>query len=87
MKDQKYNKGDRIRIINYGHQIWEQSGVPGKVKVIDLSPELVGQLGTIQYSYNDLYDSKLRRSAEQYSIKFDNGREVSWFTLNQLERI
>ena len=87
MKDQKYNKGDRVRIINYGHQIWEQSGVPGKVKVIDLSPELVGQLGTIQYSYNDLYDSKLRRSAEQYSIKFDNGREVSWFTLNQLERI
>ncbi|MBT7928819.1 hypothetical protein HN682_02715 [Candidatus Peregrinibacteria bacterium] len=87
MKDQKYNKGDRIRIINYGHQIWEQSGVPGKVKVIDLSPELVGQLGTIQYSYNDLYDSKLRRSAEQYSIKFDNGREVSWFTPNQLERI
>ena len=87
MKDQKYNKGDRIRIINYGHQIWEQSGVPGKVKVIDLSPELVGQLGTIQYSYNDEYDKVQRDRPEQYSIKFDNGREVSWFTLNQLERI
>ncbi|MBT7349666.1 hypothetical protein HN803_02630 [candidate division WWE3 bacterium] len=87
MKDQKYNKGDRVRIINYGHQIWEQSGVPGKVKVIDLSPELVGRLGTIQYSYNDEYDKVQRDRPEQYSIKFDNGREVSWFTLNQLERI
>ena len=87
MKDQKYNKGDRVRIINYGHQIWEQSGVPGKVKVIDLSPELVGRLGTIQYSYNDEYDKVQRDRPEQYSIKFDNGREVSWFTPNQLERI
>lgn len=60
---------------------------------LDMNPEIVGQIGTIQGCYGDLYgyasdtdyDENLRRS-RQYSITGIRGKS-SWYNEDQLELV
>lgn len=79
-----YKVGDRVRIINYGH--WLYSPYPltrfpliGE-KLYDIAPELVGLEGTIN-------KADKTQNQWQYGITFDNGKNISWFTDDQLELI
>lgn len=45
----KYNIGDKVRIINYGHMIHIGTGVPGREPgPCDIRPELIGLEGVVE---------------------------------------
>jgi len=90
--------GDRIRIVNYGHKLlfsrdknrnMDRERFAKNFPLIDeddtfyyydLRPELVGQEGEIA---NKIPHGMLTK----YSVQFDSGNRVSWFSDNQLEKI
>ncbi len=74
----KYNNGDRVRIVNYGHPIWEYNKAGDKYSILDLRPGLVGKEATI-------VNSKVTQGKEQYKLAIDDYGEISWFGLKQLE--
>jgi hypothetical protein len=72
-----FNKGDRVRIINYGHRIaLHKKG--GGLEMTDISPELVGQEGIID-EVNDMQGIPI------YSILGPN--KHAWYHENQMEKI
>jgi hypothetical protein len=90
--------GDRIRIVNYGHKLLftkdemrkqdrESFGktfpIIGEDETFyyyDLRPELVGQEG-------EIVNKILHGTLVKYSILFDSGNRISWFSERQLEKI
>jgi hypothetical protein len=84
--EQKYQHGQRVRCINYGHAIYKFIG-NGMAERNDLMPELVGEEGTIKGSYKDLHGGSQERNLNSYSVKWDVSGEISWFGIEQLEAI
>ena len=76
----EYKNGDRVEIINYGHQVWRTIEGSDKVAVYDLRPERVGKSATI-------VRGTLTQNRESYCLDIDDVGEVSWFGLKQLKRI
>jgi len=90
--------GDRIRIVNYGHIIFfskeerhreDRERFAKNFPLVsedelfyhyDLRPELIGQEGEI------VNKTRCGTSAK-YSIMFDHGNRISWFSDKQLEKI
>ena len=87
MKKAKFNTGDKVRIVNYGHIaiesihdeislggpiIWER----GNMRAIDVSPELVGKKAIITEGDDDF----------GYSLKTKKDK-MAWFSPDQLEMI
>jgi hypothetical protein len=88
MRTCKYKVGDEVVIVGYGHRFWSYDPVPGcnfpvlydnkeeGYKVYDMSPELVGQKGTID-------DAHLTQGIPTYSV---NGpTKHAWYDEQQLE--
>ncbi len=75
----KYNLGDRVEIVNYGHQIWNSIEGSDKVNVIDLQPQLVGKQATIMESTEN------QPGYEQYKLDIDGYGSRAWFGLKQLK--
>lgn len=87
----KFNIGDHVRIINYGHIIWVNKKFPKEylnlhiigeqdnIIFIDMYPELVGEKGVV---------SKISHTQGQseYSLSGVKGK-ASWYNDNQLELI
>lgn len=80
----KFQVGDSVRIINYGHPI--SSTLPLDFPVIysnegiiiyDMSSDLVGRIGTIT-------KAQKTQGKDQYSLSLVQGK-VSWYTNGQLE--
>jgi len=90
---QKFNIGDRVRVIKYGHRIWEREDENlNVVKVIDLAPELVGQIGMVEGSYADLSEKnnwgspRNHNSEKSYTLSGIKGK-TAWYDESQLELV
>ena len=76
----KYKTGDRVKIVNYGHQIWINEGEGEMPTVYDLRSYLVGKKATI-------VDCCLTQNIENYSLDIDDIGKMSWFGLKQLKKV
>ncbi len=93
--ENKFNVGDKVRIVNYGHLIWENKKAEEykektsfkiysedeSLRYLDIHSEMVGKEGIISNVHNN-----------QYSLHFDQnnqerGLKTSWYHENQLELI
>ena len=82
MTEQKYKKGDRVKVL-VGHPIWTISG-KDKGKMEDICPELTEDIATVQYTYGEMSEIDRRYSKgddgyKKYSLKFDKYGSISWF--------
>ena len=76
----KYNPGDRVEIINYGHQVWSYpDGKNGSAVVTDIAPRLVGKHAVV------VICSESQPGWERYSLDIDDYGSRAWFGLNQLK--
>lgn len=95
MPEQKYLKGDRVRVL-VGNRVWcplsYKRHFPlanvimenDKWAVIDIMPHYTEDIGTIEYTYGQMSEidnkySKGEDGYKKYSIKFDKYGSVSWF--------
>lgn len=77
----KYNNGDRVRIINYGHLIWDYDRDKEKYNTWDLQPGFVGKEATI------IETAESQPGYERYKLEIDGVGNVAWFGLKQLKRV
>jgi hypothetical protein len=84
MNKQKYQRGNLVRVL-VGHLIHGQDAKKGKYTE-DISPEQVGKLAIIQYSYKDKFGGS--SSNECYSVMFqETGASVAWKYPHELELV
>lgn len=97
MSNQKYKKGDRVKV-TIGHSLWSPKKMPqfDKYKYLgndydfhlyDMNPELTEDTATVEYTYGEMSEidfrySKGERGYKQYSLKFDKHGSISWFDEN-----
>lgn len=74
-----YKEGDRVECL-FGHPMWKNPGA----ELIDISPDLVGLKGTIEYSYVTKYGGT---GLDNYRVLWENGVSIAWYSLGQLKRI
>jgi len=90
--------GDRIKIVNYGHIILfskqerhreDRERVAKSFPLIketedfyyyDMRPELIGTEGKI---VNKMHS----QGSNRYSVQFDDGNRISWFSDKQVEKL
>lgn len=77
-KNQKYQRGDRVRIHTVGHPLWESG------QVYDMAPQKVGKLATVMRSYYDQFGGD-KNQRPSYTLKFDDGGQSSWYEEYQME--
>ena len=75
MSNLKFNIGDKVRIVDYGHLVWTRAN-DGEVKWIDISPEIVGNTGVINE----------RSNTGGYSLDVDDFKSA-WYSHEQLELV
>lgn len=74
--DMKFNIGDKVEIINYGHIIWHMQD--DKLVAHDMSPELIGQQGIIT-------DAHQTQGKDTYALQGPN--KAAWYDNGQLKLI
>jgi hypothetical protein len=80
--EQKFKRGNLVKVLQ-GQMIW--SNTKGWE---DLSPQNVGRLAIIRYSYAEKYSGKSSADKNQYSIVWlDNGSSEAWKSDDQLELV
>lgn len=72
-KNKRFEPGDRIRIVNYGHLIWYNEGSKGTVWR-DMMPDYVGRKATV-----------MSRRKKSYNLNIDGHGSVSWFSEEQMK--
>lgn len=81
MSNQKYQKGDRVKVL-VGHRIWHfKEGMAG---MEDIRPELKDDTATVEYTYGQMSEMDNRYSKgedgyKSYSLKFDTYGSIAWF--------
>jgi len=87
----EFNIGDNVRIVKYGHLIWESKTMPGqrsnqksyyeddKRAWIDIVPHIVGKEGKV-------YQKIKTDNGYRYSLSGISGKH-SWYYFEQLELI
>jgi len=88
----KFAIGDKVRIVNYGHLIWQNKNFNNEPMMafplytedencwwLDMSPDLVGQIGIIQ-------QATVTQGHSQYAIDGIKGKHA-WYDDEQLEMI
>lgn len=78
MEETKYKIGETVRVIKYGHPVWEKDK-DGKLIIIDLNPELIGKEGVISIA-------RKVQGSDTYSLSFPDQR-ISGFNNYQLESV
>ncbi len=86
-----YKIGDKVKIVNYGHLIWEHKDEPkerklnfplimedGNLMFLDMSPELIGKEGIIMQTTET-------QGKMKYAIEGPN--KYGWYNGDQLELI
>lgn len=86
----KFKVGDKVRVVKYGHPLWESKKDPqpcsfpiiqesesGGCWIKDMSPELVGQIGVVD-------EVSLTQGRYQYGIDGIKGKHA-WYNEDQLE--
>lgn len=74
MKEPKFEIGDQVRVVNYGHYIFDIVGE--SFRKIDINPEVVGKVGVVIDISNDA----------QYALK-GIPKKHCWYSEDQLELI
>lgn len=85
-----YGIGDKVKIINYGHLIWEsateKSNFPfnvifenDKIRALDISPFLIGQIGIVS-------DVSSIQGIPSYALNHIDGKHA-WYDEAQMELI
>lgn len=72
----KYKIGDRVRVVNYGHQIFRNK--KGKMIPIDMSPEHIGRDGIV-------VEISMTNDIPKYAIHGPNKK--SWYYEDQMELV
>jgi hypothetical protein len=72
-----YVVGDKVKVVNYGHRIWENRG--GDKIVFDIAPQIVGKIGIIN-------KVESTQGIHGYSIDGIKGK-VAWYNDDQLEMV
>jgi uncharacterized membrane protein YkvA (DUF1232 family) len=67
----KYNTGDKVKIINYGHMIHVFA------KPVDMIPEIIGKMGIIQDATGDVQGYSIVGIPEKHA----------WYNADQLELV
>ena len=86
----KFEIGDKVKIINYGHLMWchKDSQLPGNYKFLskhdnvslyDTAPELIGQIGIVTQCGKT-------QGEDRYSLSGIQGK-CSWYHNDQLELV
>jgi len=73
----KYNTGDRVKLVNYGHQTWIRPKDGDKVKVYDLQPDLVGREAIV-------VEGVTTQNQEKYVLDIKGKGKQAWFSTKQL---
>lgn len=80
-KEGELKRGDKVRVINYGHHIWEWQEINSErvLKTIDICPETVGRKGIIDKIITT-------QSITNYGLTQIKGK-LAWYHRDQLEKI
>lgn len=79
--------GDQVQVIRYGHLYWSYEEAPGKqigvdpeskVKIYDMSPELVGQKGIV---------TEVIKTQGKYQYSLSGLSKSSWYNEKQLKAV
>lgn len=82
METQKFKRGNLVEIL-FGHPI--TSFGDGKTETTDMSPEEVGQLAIIEYSYAEKFGGD---DVDSYSVIFvETGSSIAWKQTNEMKLI
>jgi len=85
MMEQKFKRGNLVKIL-VGHIIYDH--VEGGWIKKDISPQDVGRLAVIQYSYGEIYDGRNPDNFKQYQVIYqDTGNTVAWKHDHELELV
>lgn len=80
----KFKVGDIVRVVNYGHLIWDINASNDGIIDVDINPEIVGRRGIIVKAYTT-------QGNDRYAIELDliNGSrgKYAWYDNEQLELI
>ena len=86
-----YGIGDKVRIVNYGHPIWENKNVDQpklsfpvitedeNIRWLDISPQFVGQTGVVD-------KVKVTQGIPEYAIDGIKDKHA-WYSENQMEMV
>lgn len=76
----KFKVGDQVKVVGYGHCVITGINESGTdAKIIDLSPEAVGQIGIIS-------QAREVQRIDQYAIEGIKGKHA-WYQNGQLELV
>jgi len=95
--DETMKIGDRVKIVNYGHMIMFSKNKANPYRdsmaktfplifeddtssYYDIRPELIGKEGIVVNKITDNHSGR-------YSVHFDDGNRMSWFSERQIEKI
>ena len=90
MRTSKFKKGDKVRVVKYGHPVWSYDNMETVFpiisenkeigfKIYDMHSELVGQTGTV---------SKVTKIQGQFEYSLEGiPSKTAWYDEEQLERI
>lgn len=85
-KPQRYQRGNRIRIVTVGHPLWKADG-KGGTTVVDMAPEKVGKEAIVEYSYRERYGGSIENQPSYSIVWVDTGYSESWKYEYQMELI
>ena len=82
MNNQKYKKGDRVKVL-VGSQMWTNHG-KGNVTIRDTMAELMQDTATVEYTYGEKSETDGRFSKgedgyKRYCLNFDKHGSIAWF--------
>lgn len=89
MSEATYKVGDKVKIVNYGHAVWEhksvgESSLPlikeyESVRLVDLQPYLIGQQGVVGQVV-------IIQERPSYAVEGISGKSA-WYYEDQLEAV
>lgn len=90
MKEAAYKVGDKVRVVNYGHAIWEHKSIGESsfplikelesLRLVDLQADLIGQQGVIDRVL------VVTQGRPKYSVDGISGK-TAWYNEDQLEAV
>lgn len=81
-----YKIGDKIEIL-IGAIGWIQKEDESKPKFIDIRSDLIGEKGTLLYTYDTKYRSDAIKENAKWCIDTDKYGKISWFQEKQFKLV
>lgn len=75
-----FEVGDAFKVVNYGSIIWTKDSSTGKLKTIDINPDIVGKLGIVT-------KVTVTQGIPQYGCYSKEFSKRAWFNEGQMELV